>query len=655
MAISENGSANFHAFLNEAERVIDDMDGTDLSEQVLKEILETAATDMRLEYRNMTLDPRDPTQNPAMIMDEEGNKERPFLIQLSKDFQLTSMSVGFAQQMNGLFNYGVKNRKIDDEQAKQMFMIPHILDAIAALTREYVGKEGVGVTAASLLQSYKQEKESTQVKDARVSGMGDDAKEELIGHFLGDSGVKWGPEGKQQAGEFLLGKKPFERRQAKNEGDADKTIHHILQVLKQSKRLQRAFLEKLKEMTSLGDKALVDTFVRQGTRTLVEHTSEVSNYEWMQMMNRQHKELEQRPDVIEKLTATPEKAARLAKTRQEIADYLAKHEKTAEEQLRPLREVIPGPKYRQRLKELYNIHDPMGYTSLQKEIIHAVTGVVTRYHAQSTMDKDASPPSVMGLPTSMVKTKEASCFGGPWMIAAMLEYCGIDPENLFYCNVQRTHDGTIGGHGSIFLTTKMINMDAYGEAIFVDHGYSMSGRTLPLQICESSKMFSQVRALFMKKTTDPVTLRFEEDKASYFDVHNHMQVMPLYTGLSTGHLLHVGLNFLKEEKIDEAEYAFELGLSFNKIDPDLLYNLGIVHFKNGDLSEARHYLQRALNAFPDHVQSEYSLGEIEQAEGKSEKAKARFARIATFKREKIYGEKAFYDRAKQFAEAPVGN
>jgi tetratricopeptide (TPR) repeat protein len=347
------------------------------------------------------------------------------------------------------------------------------------------------------------------------------------------------------------------------------------------------------------------------------------------------------------VTSSPERSARNEQRKAHIAEYYGANPKG--EPSRLLREAIGTAQYRKRVREMEKLHDPIGYMSLQKEILFAVNRHVARYQTRM-IDENARPASHrLGCPSYVIQNKDASCFSGPWLMAALMEDAGINPERIFYCNVQRAKNGTIGGHGTLVCTTGGVGINSFSEVLFADHGLMMTGKNLPIHVCGDEKTYRAVQGLFTHKHTDMVQLEFPERMHRIFDIHPNMQIMPLYQGLTTGHLLHTGIAFLHEGKLDEAEHSFELGLTYNPKDPDLLYYLGIIHFMQNESSEAYGAFTRALDVFADHVQSRYSLGELHCSQGDARSAKEAFTRVAAVKKEDIWGETEFYDRAVAFS------
>ena len=111
-----------------------------------------------------------------------------------------------------------------------------------------------------------------------------------------------------------------------------------------------------------------------------------------------------------------------------------------------------------------------------------------------------------------------------------------------------------------------------------------------------------------------------------------MEIMPLHDGIVSGHLLHVGIDFFNEEKLEEARYTLEMAFRYNSKDADILYYLGLIDFKEGNYEKSEIYFKKALEAFGGHLPSLLSLGELEVIAGDMKKAEKIFRKISKDKR-----------------------
>lgn len=637
---SEDHSSAWRKFLSDVAELIDDADGTSLSEPVLQKILETTTVEMRAVFEPMSFSPFDPSQNPHLVHDQTEGEKRPFVVKLAKNTSLFAETAHVAKRLNRIFFPADTDNAHEAIDMEAVSSIPCLLNSLAKLTHETLGAEGAPIVIASILQSDRQANDQSTVMDLRLSDVPEPNYPKVADAIIKCLGT-WEGDGEHGAAKDIAGNRAYEKLHKKYDGDLPKMAARFIEILKRSRAVRRSILEAMQKCMMTGDRILVDTFIRQGSRTLAEHTKPVTDEAWTRITKGEILSQVSNPDTLDQTDTSPENREKLANFQREVNEALPQI--TEPNDLPALLKTIPAAEYRMQLARLKAQKDP-GYEMLQKEIIHRVMRAVSRHHANGFTDHEKYPPSVMGLPTHVVEKKEANCFSGPWLISALLEECGIPRERIFYVNVQRTYEGIIGNHGSLIVTTEAADSKEYSEALLVDHGYSQAS-TLHLGFSENGKMIKAAHKLLSGILLEPVTLRYKDERATALKLHPHMQIMPLEAGLASGHLLHVGINFLREDAVDEAEYCFELGLSYNKQNPDLLYYTGIIKFKREELDEAEEYLQRALRAFPRHVQSHYSLGEIADAKGDTKKAKEYFMKVADCNPKKIYGPKAFHTRA----------
>lgn len=309
-----------------------------------------------------------------------------------------------------------------------------------------------------------------------------------------------------------------------------------------------------------------------------------------------------------------------------------------------LSELIGCKKYREELEKMDKEHNPVAYAAKQKEIAYRVFAAVSRFTRNGVQSENVEAPTFeQGFPAYVIEHKNATCFSGPWLIAMLLFASGIKYSELLYCHVNESHNNIIGGHGSILMKTKM------RELIFIDHGFHMVGKELPIQIAENQEMINEMVELLEGKRSKPVVFRVKDGLAQGLQVHKDMQIMPLGEGFNSGHLLHVGISFFEQDRLEEAQYALELALTFSERDPDILYYLGQIKFRQNDLESAKQYFEKALAAFPNHLISIFAIGELAIKTKDAKKARECFAKVAENESE-IWKNSHYKDKAKEYIE-----
>ncbi len=407
--------------------------------------------------------------------------------------------------------------------------------------------------------------------------------------------------------------------------------------------IQDKIIFALKRMAQTPDRAVAGAISRQGTVTLGLESTEVTEYEWMKRVRHQVETKFSDPEVVKILADNPNARARHQESIMNIARFFAAHPTEPDASAtRRLNVAIGSHQLREELQLVDTHHNPFAYVALQQEIAHRVVRHVSYYHSNFAQE-EASPDWEKGFPTHVVDRKDTSCFSGPWLIASQLLQAGVRYDDLFYCNVLQASQGLIGGHGSIAIKTKTGQLHLYDTNMGLV-GVNMRG--MPIQ---DKKMAHELDDLLHNKRRHPVFIDAHRELSRQLQVHPVMHVMPLLAGFASGHLLHVGGSLLHEGKLDEALYAFELGLGFCKDDPDLHYNAGLAYAMKGDLLSARRKYSTASGIFDNHLWSRFGLANIALAQGDTHTAKKTLTGIAGVK-EKLYNGKELQDEAKAWCK-----
>lgn len=281
---------------------------------------------------------------------------------------------------------------------------------------------------------------------------------------------------------------------------------------------------------------------------------------------------------------------------------------------------------------------------MKKMIAHHVFAEVALFSQWSEkpsawQEEHGTPSYRKGYPSSIVAEKDASCFGGAWLIAALLLRCGIAPRSILYCHANQLHDGQLGPHGQLLLLTSQ------KEIMLIDHGYGSIGRHLAPSLWDSRTLIDMIQ-LLNGECAEPVSVTTPEEWAAALHCPRSMVVSPLLSGIASEHYWHVGIEFFHEGKLPEAKRALEYARAFCPKNPDALYYLGLVASREGRNSEAREFFRGALAVFDGHLRAHFALGELAEHAGEQEEACRRYARVAETS-DSVWGDDGFLAVARQ--------
>ena len=419
----------------------------------------------------------------------------------------------------------------------------------------------------------------------------------------------------------------------------------IKNLLKTNDSFRRKLLHALVGFISKSSKMMLSSIIRHGWKTIA-NIDEVTDFEWWTYVKKATEQINTKIAASDKTfgESSPKQDESMRERDNHIRTFFEEHPSAPPpEETRKLKDVIGCEGLKQELEQLEVEHNPRGYDEKQREILARVSGAVARYIIQSRSvfmhDEDnAEPTWQQGFPLNFQKSKNATCFTGPWLIAMMLMECGIKYTDILYAQVNQTHDGQLGGHGGLILTTRL------NHYVFIDHGYNFACRDLPRLKVETKEEIPLVREFMKGKINEAITIVFPNEESER--IHKHMQFMSLIDGFASGHLYHVGLSFLDAGEIERAKFAFEMAHTFNRQDPDILYHLGLVALKQHQNETAEKYFMDALKIFPDHLFSTFGLGECAGKSGDLLLAKLYFDEVGGSEFPIWKGEKLKEDAAK---------
>lgn len=438
--------------------------------------------------------------------------------------------------------------------------------------------------------------------------------------------------------------KPLER-------DTEEVMGEIKERFLKEPKFRIGLLSGIQRLVRMPDTSMIRAFTRRGLLTLMEEAGEVTDHEWWGRLKQQWNEIEALSGKERKAFLDDEKLEHKHRDfKDEIDDFFEKHPEAP--QARKLAEVIGCDSLREELLKIRMEHNSSRVRMKIQEIIMRILTEVSRYRYRTAYasEKNAPPTWQLGLPLYVTREKKMSCFSGPWLTAALLMKCGILYDDLAYCHVYESHEGIIGGHGALLLNDRT-------DYFLIDPNYDPECYELPYRIFQSMdpKISIKIMELFAGTRKRPVKLKLpsvsEVPELGMLKIHPRMAIIPLADGLMSGHMLNVGISFLLEGKLDEAQIAFEFGLTAFSDDPDIYYHLGITHMKKGEDENAEHYFRRALAIFPKHLKSQFGLGELAMRRGNILAAKIAFSPVH-FHRDIIWRGDSFHKAATRTLETP---
>lgn len=562
---------------------------------------------------------------PVVIDDQGGNVDSVAQLAVGLDQMLFHNDSFLKGQNRRHLDRGITapNFLIDGEYAEIETFSDHLI-GLTQVIDHYFGDDCIDLTLG-LLQVYLSESQGKSFLPKKTIQALDAAKKRaLVNHLLPKLGQF---DEKQVPGimRWALGTK-FMHRLGREIPDVSAQLAKIREIFSTSEHFRTKLLRALRGLRLTPDRLTVSAILRWGWEG-IDEVDQVTDHEWWTFVRKQHEFMRTQAeagdaDVVKSLSNTSGKARFELRDRR-IREFFERTPNPPDPaEIKKLKDIIGCDKLREELEQFEQEHNPRGYEEKQREILARVSGAISRYVVGNvnTAQDEREPSWKMGTPQAFVQSKNASCFTGPWLIALMLMECGIQYNDLIYAHVNQAHDGQIGGHGGLIMKTRL------RHEIFIDHGYNFACRDLPAGMAVSKKDIEQIIGLLNGEIKESVTAQFNRHEMDR--VHRHMQLMPLNDGFASGHMYHIGLSFLNEGKLDEAEYAFELALNFNRQDPDILYHMGVLSLERQDIEDAERYFEEALRIFPDHLFSEYGLGICLARRGHFDTAKHHFKVVA---------------------------
>ncbi|MBI3336183.1 tetratricopeptide repeat protein [Candidatus Peregrinibacteria bacterium] len=490
---------------------------------------------------------------------------------------------------------------------------------------------------------------------------------------------------------WILGDKRFEQWRKKFGYNHKKYLRRLETILERSEHIRSKLLLALDQCSTMPTEFLAGAIARQGWVHLAEEAREITDHECWQRQVKDAINDEIVASTRDNAASTLEQIARkhegiakrtknaatrqkhitaavpfrtLAKLSRDSGTTIRKNasdvQKRAQEYflahpdappVRKLMDMIDCHGWQKRLDETRSEGHATRLGALQKQLALDVFFHVERMESgrretvsSADENRNGTADYIRGFPTEIVNRKEGSCFGGLWLIASLLLKCGIRPEELRFCHINKDADGQIGVHAALLLLTED------KEVLIIDFGFNICGRELRLCGTNSEVTMLEMRNLLDGSRTQPVIWNADPYFTQRWKYPQSMIVMPVFEGFAHVHLWHTGIEFLHEGKDQEAEEAFRVARSLCPQNPDVLYYLGLVASKKGDQKSAKQYFQEALSIFPGHLRSHHALGKIALLEGNETEALRRLS-IVTKDESGIWGDDAFKKEAVEYIVA----
>lgn len=490
---------------------------------------------------------------------------------------------------------------------------------------------------------------------------------------------------------WILGQQRFSRWKKRFGQNHEKYIQRLAMIVDRSEGIRRKFLLALDRFSTMPTQFLAGAIARQGWVHLSEEAREVTDHEWWERIERDAVRegdsaatQEMAASVLERSvhkhqgTIKRTKNVQTKKKYKEMADSFRRmahikhvtakvNRKNAATEMNDAKKYFATHPVAPPARKLVDIVDWRGWQkklqiakaekhatrlgTLQKQLaldvfFHVERMESGRKDSVSSAEENRSgiPDYIRGFPTEIVNRKEGSCFGRLWLIASLLLKCGIRPEQLRFCHVNKDHDGQIGAHAELLLLTEN------KEILIIDSGFNICGRELCLGGSTSGKTHLEMQELMNGTRTEPVIWNADPYFTERWKYPQSMIVMPVLEGFAHTHLWHTGIELLHQGKVKEAEEAFRIARSLCPKNPDVLYYLGIVASQSGDCPGAKKFLGEAVSIFKGHLRSHFALGKIALLEGDAEEALRCFTLVVKDE-SSIWGDDTFKKEAINYIES----
>lgn len=558
-----------------------------------------------------------------------------FELLLPKNGRLDSMNMALLtmEVEDKLFPQELKG--LPQKEGQETMTVPSNLFALARILHEHFGDEVIDLVLALMAYCSLDDRNPNdriwQLREVMMSAA-PEQKRQLLARFFAQYPDAMDPRLKEAALRWALTNGLFDALKVDCPDEAA-MLDKVKELFLTKGVVREKLLRGLRKIVTTPDRHLAGVCTRQGWVTLMYGAKEVTDHEWFGLLKKQQEAAKANPAILGEIADSEAVKKRMAEAERDIAEFFAANPNPPPAQdVKRLITLIDCDGLRKEALKLKREHNGYGYAALQQEIACKVIRFVSRYQRFGENEETRSGRDFeQGFPVTVVKEKAASCFSGPWLIAMLLLRAGIQISDLFYCNVQKSHNGIVGGHGAVMMKTVM------GEMLMIDHGMSLPGTNASAIPTRNKRQRSDLKRLINGDASAVAILDMPQKFAHDLRMPANMQLMPLNVGFASGHMLHVGNSFLAQRRLDEAQYAFELGLGFAANDPDLLYGLAQVSMLGGNLAEAKKHYLSAVTAFEGHLWSHYGLARIAMSEGDTVKAREHLARVGKGEGEILYG------------------
>lgn len=355
---------------------------------------------------------------------------------------------------------------------------------------------------------------------------------------------------------------------------------------------------------------------------------------------------------VELLPGEPEAVQFLTEEQRDIwrtaQKYLNEHKPEPREKLR---DYLKCDQYRAEMKSLREALQWGALGAKEREITSRISSEVMRFPYANAAINGKSYEMMSyraGTPAFASEHRMLNCFTGPWMMASLCLEAGIPYENMLFCDVH-SH---VAPHGALLVQF------SDGKMQMFDYASKISGETFKVAMIKDkgdAREFLRSLAagetgasLGKKLPREPVKIEIKKE-AREFSSYGEMSLLPLDQGFASSQLLHTGIAFHEEGKLDEALQAYELGLAAHPTSPDLLCRSAMIYLERKDTDRAYHLLETSVRNCFSHLLSHFYLGKLFVEMGNDDFAYPEFKFVRDAQHEP-WGDRSFKVKAALFCQ-----
>ncbi len=274
-----------------------------------------------------------------------------------------------------------------------------------------------------------------------------------------------------------------------------------------------------------------------------------------------------------------------------------------------------------RLREEYDLlSDVNALAAKERTIIsEAFLRVLPLFHTKV----GGTAEHIEGLPTNVLAGGDPNCFSALWLVCALMLRSGMRAEDILYCDVHED-EGDVQGKTHRGSHSALLVQLSNGDRVIVDPAHDICCRDFAASGSRSAKTPAQIYELFQGRRKEATRVRPRRNIGPITGTYRDMHVLPLYEGITSKHLLNLGIAAMEQGHWEECRYTLELALSMNPQDQDVLHQLAVCHLREGRTEEAERLSRKALESVEYHLGARLTLGEVLLARGKTQEAETIF-------------------------------